>query len=158
MSLLYQNLQDWSLQGFPGSSAGKESTRNAGDPQFDSWAKKFPGEEIGYPLQYFGASLVAQIVKNPPAMWEIWVQSLGGEDSLEKGAATQLQYTGLENSWTEEPDRLKSTRLQRVQQDRATLTQDLVSWDWSKVYVFTDIIIIFSYLHIKINGKTHLKI
>ena len=36
----------------------------------------------------FGASLVAQTVKNPPAMWEIWVQSLGWEDPLEKGMAT----------------------------------------------------------------------
>ena len=43
-----------------------------------------------------GASLVAQLVKNPPAMWETWVQSLGWEDPLEKGKATQ--YSGLENS------------------------------------------------------------
>ena len=42
------------------------------------------------------ASLVAQLVKNPPAMWETWVQSLGWEDPLEKGKA--LQYSGLENS------------------------------------------------------------
>ena len=46
------------------------------------------GEEIGYPLQYSWASLVAQLVKNLPAMWEIWVQSLGWEDPLEKGTAT----------------------------------------------------------------------
>ena len=44
-----------------------------------------PGEGIGYPLQYSWASLVAQLVKNPPAMWETWVQSLGWEDPLEKG-------------------------------------------------------------------------
>ena len=43
------------------------------------------GEGIGYPLQYSWASLVAQLVKNPPAMWETWVLSLGWEDSLEKG-------------------------------------------------------------------------
>ena len=57
------------------------------------------GEGIGYPLQYFWASLVAQLVKNLPAMWETWVQSLGWEDPLEKGKATYpLQYSGLENS------------------------------------------------------------
>ena len=44
--------------------------------------------EEPYPLQYFGASLVAHQVKDLPAMWEIWVQSLGWEDPLEKGKAT----------------------------------------------------------------------
>ena len=57
-----------------------------------------PGEGIDYALQYFGASLVAQLVKNPPVMWETWVQSLGWEDPLEKGMAYALQYSGLENS------------------------------------------------------------
>ena len=51
------------------------------------------GEEIGYPHQYSWSSLVAQLVKNPPAMRETWVRSLGWEDPLEKG-----QYSGLENS------------------------------------------------------------
>ena len=46
------------------------------------------GEGIGYPFQYSWASLVAQLVKNPPAMWEGWLQSLGWEDTLEKGKAT----------------------------------------------------------------------
>ena len=46
------------------------------------------GEGIGYPPQYSWASLVAQLVKNPPAMQEIWVRSLGREDPLEKGMAT----------------------------------------------------------------------
>ena len=49
---------------------------------------RFPGEGIGYPLEYSWASLVAQLVKNPPAMWETSVQSLGWEDPLEKGKAT----------------------------------------------------------------------
>ena len=47
-----------------------------------------PGEGIGYPFQYSWASLVAQLVKNLPAMWEIWVLSLSWEDPLEKGKAT----------------------------------------------------------------------
>ena len=46
------------------------------------------GEGIGYLLQYSWASLVAQLVKNLPAVWETWVQSLGCEDPLEKGKAT----------------------------------------------------------------------
>ena len=44
------------------------------------------------------ASLVAQLLKNPFAMWETWVQSLGWEDPLEKGKAYPLQYSSLENS------------------------------------------------------------
>ena len=47
-----------------------------------------PGEGIGYPLQYFWASIVAQLVKNPPAIWETWVLSLDWEDPVEKGKAT----------------------------------------------------------------------
>ena len=59
--------------------------------QFDSWVRKFrsPGEGIGYPLYYSWASLVAQMVKNLPAMRETWVRSLGWEDPLEEGMATQ---------------------------------------------------------------------
>ena len=57
--------------GFSGNSAGKESTCNAGDPSSMPALRRFPGEGIGYPLQYSWASLVPQIVKNPPAMQEI---------------------------------------------------------------------------------------
>ena len=46
------------------------------------------GEGVGYPLQYSWASLVVQLVKNPPAMWETWVRSLCWKDPLEKGTAT----------------------------------------------------------------------
>ena len=49
-----------------------------------------PGERKGYPLQYSWASLVAQTVKNLPAMRETWVQSLGWEDSLEEDMATHF--------------------------------------------------------------------
>ena len=69
-------------RGFPGCSAGKESTCNAGDSgSIPGWGR-FPGEGIGYPFQYSWASLLAQVVKNPPAMQETWVQSLGWEDPL----------------------------------------------------------------------------
>ena len=74
--------------GFPDSSVGKESTCNARDPGLIPGSGRFAGERIGYPLQYSWTSLVAQLVKNLPAMWEIRVQSLGWEDPLEKGKAT----------------------------------------------------------------------
>ena len=55
---------------FPGGSAGKESICNAGDPvSIPGWGR-FAGEEIGYPHEYSWASLVAQLVKNLPAMQE----------------------------------------------------------------------------------------
>ena len=55
-----------------------------------------PGEGIGYLLQYSWASLVAQLVKNPPAIQETWVQSLGWDPLKKKGSPHQ--YSGLENS------------------------------------------------------------
>ena len=73
------------LHGFPNSSVGKESTCNAGDPGLIPGLGRSLGEGIGYPLQYSWASVVAQLVKNLPAMWETWVGSLGWEDPLEKG-------------------------------------------------------------------------
>ena len=76
------------VQGFPGSSAGKESTCNAGDPGLIPGSGRSPGKGIGYPLQYSWAFLVSQTVKNLPAMWETCVQSLGWEDPLEEGMAT----------------------------------------------------------------------
>ena len=73
---------------FPGSSVGKESACNAGGPSLIPGSERFPGEGISYPLQYSWASLMAQLVKNPSAMWETWVQSLGWEDPLEEDMAT----------------------------------------------------------------------
>ena len=73
--------------GFPGSSAGKESICNSGDPGSIPGSGSSPGEGIGYPLQNSWASLMAQMVKNLPAMWETWVGSLGWEDPLEEGMA-----------------------------------------------------------------------
>ena len=70
------------------SPAGKESTCNAGDPSMIPGSGRSPGKWISYPLQYSWASLMAQMVKNLPAMWETWVQSLGWENPLDKGMAT----------------------------------------------------------------------
>ena len=76
------------IYGFPDSSVGKESNCNVGDPSLIPGMGRSTGEGIRYPLQYSWASLVAQLAKNPPAMQETWIQSLGGEDPLEKGKAT----------------------------------------------------------------------
>ena len=73
---------------FPNSSVGKESACNAGDPGSIPGLGMSAEEGIVYPFQYSWASLVAQLVKNLPAVWETWVQSLGWEDPLEKGKAT----------------------------------------------------------------------
>ena len=73
--------------GFPDNSVGKESACNAGGPGSIPGSGRSAGEGIGYSLQYFLVSLVAQLVKNMPAMWERWVRSLGWDDALEKGKA-----------------------------------------------------------------------
>jgi len=73
--------------GFPGSLAGKKSACNTGDPGSIPGFRKIPWRRHRLPTPDSWASLVAQMVKNPTAMWETWVQSLGLEDLLE-GMAT----------------------------------------------------------------------
>ena len=58
------------------------------------------GEGMGYPFQYSWASLVAQLVKNLPAMWETWVRSLGWEAPLEKGKVTHSSILAWRIPWT----------------------------------------------------------
>ena len=60
------------------------------------------------------------MVKRLPTMWEIWVQSLGREELLEKAMATYSSTLAWKNPWTEEPDRLQSMGSQRVRQDWVT--------------------------------------
>ena len=69
--------------------------------------------------RYFAsmASLVAQLVKNPPEMWETWVQSLGWEDPLEQGMATHSSIFARTIPWTEKPVRLQSMGSQRIGHD-----------------------------------------
>ena len=88
------------LTGFPGSSVGKESACNAGDPGSILRSGRLAKKGIGYPLQYSWASLVAQLVKNPRTMQETWVQSLGWEDPLEKGKATHSSILAWGIPWT----------------------------------------------------------
>ena len=79
-------------------------------------SERSPGEGVGYPLQYSWASLVVQMVKNPPVMQETWARSLGWEDPLEEGMGThssvlaqkipvdtgawQATVHGVPKSWT----------------------------------------------------------
>ena len=97
-------------KGFPGDTSGKEPTCNSGDPGSIPGLGKSPGEGNGYPLQYsrlensmdrgawqaMVASLVAQLVRNLPAMQETQVQSLCWEDPLEKGMATHSNILAWE--------------------------------------------------------------
>ena len=78
--------------GCPGSSAGKESACHAGDPGLIPELGRSPGEGISYPIQYSWVSLVAQMVKNLPAMRETWIQSLGWEDSWRKAWQPTPRY------------------------------------------------------------------
>ena len=73
---------------FAGGLDGKNSACNAGDLGSIRGLGRSLGEGNGYPLQYSWISLVAELVKNLPSMWEAWVRSLGWEDPLEKGKAT----------------------------------------------------------------------
>ena len=77
---------------FLGSSSGEESACKTGGPGSIPGSGRSPGKGKGYPLQYSWASLVTQLVKNPPAVRETWVRSLGWEDPLEKGKATHSSF------------------------------------------------------------------
>ena len=86
--------------GFPDSSVGKESACNTEDPSSIPGLGRSAGEGIGYPLQCSWASLVVQLVKNLPAMWQTWVRSLGWEDPLEKGKPTHSSILAWRIPWT----------------------------------------------------------
>ena len=87
---------------FPDSSVGEESTYDAGDPGWISGSGRSLGEGIGYPLQYPWSSLVAQLVKDQPAMRETWVRFLGWEDPLEKGKDIHSSILAWRIPWTGE--------------------------------------------------------
>ena len=99
------------------SPASKESACNAEDTGLIPGLGRSAGEGMGYPLQYSWASLVAQLVKNPPTMWETWVRSLNWEDILEKGKATHSSTLASRIPW-----HVQSMGSQRVGHDGATFT------------------------------------
>ena len=99
-SYLFFKITGANNQGFPGSSAGEESTCNAGDPSSIPGSGRSAGEGIGYLLKYSWVSSVAQLVKNLPSMWETLVQSLGWENPLEKGTASPSNTLAWRIPWT----------------------------------------------------------
>ena len=103
------NFQETYHLGFPGSSAGKESACNAGDPGSIPGLGRSSEKGIGYPLQSSWASLMAQLVKNLPVMQETWVISLGWEDPLEKRTATHSSSLAWRIPWTAQSMRHKES-------------------------------------------------
>ena len=88
------------LGGFPDSSVGKKSACNEWDASLIPGSGRSAGEGIGYPLQCSWAFPVAQLEKNPPAMPETWVRSLGWEDPLKKGKAPHSSVLAWRIPWT----------------------------------------------------------
>ena len=117
-------------------SDSKESACNAGDTSLILGSGRCAEERIGYPLQYFWTSLVAQLVKNLPTMWETWVWSLSWGDPLEKGKATRSSILAWRIPWT-----IQFMGSQRVGYDWATFTftfKDL-HWNATKGYLCFEI-------------------
>ena len=90
--------------GFPDSSVGKESACSAGDPGLIPGLGRPAGEGIGYPLQYSWAFLMALLEKDPPAMWETWVQSWVGKIPWRRERLPTLvfwpgEFHGLYSPW-----------------------------------------------------------
>ena len=99
--------------------SSKESACQVGDPGLTSWVRKIRWRRDRLSTLVFLASLVAQLVKNMPAMPETWVPSLGWEDPLEKEMATHSSILAWKIPWAEELGRLQSMGSQRVGGDRA---------------------------------------
>ena len=107
-------------------SAGKESACNAGDPSLIPGWGRSAGEGMGYPLQHSWASLVAQLVKNPPTMQETLVQFLGQKipwrrDRLLTPAFWPGEFQGLYSLWS-----------CRVRHDWATFTHKIIHFSKRK--------------------------
>ena len=116
--------------GFPDSSVGTESTCNAGDPGLIPGLGRSPWRKDRLPIPVFWASLVAQKVKNPPAMLETWVRSLGWEDPQEKGMATYSCILAWRIPWTEEPGGQHSMASQRFGHDWAHTHVHILVHKW----------------------------
>ena len=102
---------------FPSSFCPSPTPLPTGNHWFILYICEFASFVLSTSLLYFGASLVAQMVKNLAAVWETQVQSLSCEDPLEKEMATQSSILAWKIPWTEEPGRLQCMGLQRVGHD-----------------------------------------
>ena len=89
-------------------------------------------EGLWQDLWKWRASLVAQMVKNPPAMWKTWVWSLGWEGPLEKGTAAHSNILAWRIPWTEEPGWVQSMGSQRLRHDWVTFTFSMEMKDRTK--------------------------
>ena len=98
----------------PDSSVGKECVCNTGDPSSTTVLGRSAREGIGYPLQYPWASLMAQLVKNLPAMRETWVRSLGLEDILEKRKAIHSSILAWRIPWATHGVSKSETQLSNI--------------------------------------------
>ena len=104
---------------FPGISASKEYRLQCRRSRFHLWVRSSPGERIGHPLQCSWASLVARLLKNPPAVWETWVRPLGWEDPLDEGMATYFSIL----AWRIPMDReVWQITVQRITKSRTCLS------------------------------------
>ena len=110
--------------GFPDSSVDKESACNAGDLSSIPWSGRSAGEGRSYPLQYSWTSPVAQLVKNPPAMRETWVQSLDWEDPLVKRKATHSSVLAWRIPGSGEPGGLVATHHQHHRNNNRRVVAD----------------------------------
>ena len=120
--------------------------------------------EIGFLFMYWGwfiykwASLVAQMVKNLPAMQETWVWSLGQEDSWRKAWLPTLVFLPGESPWTEEPGGLQSLGSQRVIVDWMTNTFTYFLFTNTSVYVCVCVgTHVCTCMEDRIIGKKHMK-
>ena len=140
------------LLGFPGSSAGKESTRNAGDPGLIPGSGRSVGEGIGNPLQYSCASLVVQLVKESTCNVGDLGSIPGLGRSLGEGNGYPLRIPDWEIPQTENAGRLQSIGLQRVGHNWAmnTVTSLLTFSITGSFPLLT--VISFSALHFSVEG------
>ena len=125
------NYASCKLLGFCNSSVSKESACNAGDPGLIPGLGRSACKGIGYPLQYSWASLVAQLVKNLPAMQETSVWSLGWEDPLEEEKATHSSILAWRIPWTVSPWGCKGLdTTEQLSLDFFTVWATREAWCW----------------------------
>ena len=124
----------FTYQGFPNSSVGKRICLQCRRPQFDSWVRKIHWSRDRLPTPVFLGFPLAQLVKNPPAMQETWVRSLG-EDPLEKAKATHSSILAWRIPWT--------VKSHGVAKSQTRLSDFHFSLSYTKVYlhIFTNCII-----------------
>ena len=136
---------------FAHSSTGEESSCNAGDICSIPGLGRSPGERIGYPLQYSCTSLVAQMVKNLPAMQDIYLCSIPGLGrSSGEGKSYPLQYSCLKNS-------MDRVAWQAIVRGVAKNWPQLGDFHFAFIYLLKTLIefVLISYSGLLWEGRTH---